>query len=210
MLTFLRIRSVKSWEITSKRVLFLLHKLKARDFALVLSLFHQVSSLGGLIDDDDVVSATALSNSQWSNLEKALPGNFFERVVSMLPMHVPKMTSEDLIRTLEVLVARNMGGQRLFDHYIYLKIERNALKFNCDQYCRTVRALADKQFVEDSVFWDDYMFKYATHDANGKEGQRRFTYNQAKKVWDSLIYLKLKCPTIDLKDTLVHVEKWLD
>ena len=36
------------------------------------------------------------------------------------------------------------------------------------------------------------------------------TYNQAKQVWDSLVYLKLRCPTIDLKDTLRNVEKWLD
>lgn len=128
----------------------------------------------------------------------------------MLPMHIPYMNNQDLVRTLEVLVQRELGGQRLFDHYIYMKIERNVLKFDVDQYCRTVRALADKQFVQDSVFWDDYVFKYATNDSNGKEGKRVFTYNQAKKVWDSLVYLKLRCPTIDLKDTLKHVEVWLD
>ena len=50
----------------------------------------------------------------------------------MLPMHVPRMNNRDLVRTLEVLVARNLGGQRLFDHYIYMKIERNVLKFNTD------------------------------------------------------------------------------
>lgn len=72
------------------------------------------------------------------------------------------MTNKDLVSTLEVLVQRNLGGKRLFDHYIYLKIERNVLKFTNDQYCRTVRALADKGFVEDSVFWDEYVFKYVT------------------------------------------------
>lgn len=128
----------------------------------------------------------------------------------MLPMHVTKLHNRDLVRVLEILVARNLGGQRLFDHYIYMKIERQVFKFNTDQYCRTVRALADKQFVEDSVFWDDYMFKYVTHNANGQEGKRVFTYRQAKQVWDSLVYLKLRCPTINLKDTLKHVEQWLD
>ena len=120
------------------------------------------------------------------------------------------MTNRDLVSTLEVLVRRNLGGNRLFDHYIYLKIERNVLKFTTSEYSRTVRALADKHFVQDSVFWDDYVFKYATHDANGKEGKREFTFKQAKQVWDSLVYLKLRCPEIDLKDTLKHIEKWLD
>ena len=128
----------------------------------------------------------------------------------MLPLHVPYMKNKELIDTLEVLVARNLGGKRLFDHYIYMKIERNVLKFTTDEYCRTVRALADKQFVEDAVFWEDFVFKYATHDANGKEGKRTFDFDQAKKVWDSLVYLKLRCPTIDLKDSLKNIEVWLD
>ena len=209
MLHGLRIRKVAAWEITSKRILFLLHKYQARDFALILSLFHQVKEVEfGQVED--VISPEALLTNNWESVSKVIPENFFERVVSLLPMHVPKMTNQDLVRTLEVLVARNLGGQRLFDHYIYMKIERNVLKFNIDLYCRTVRALADKQFVEDQVFWEDYVFKYATHDRNGNEGKRVFTFDEAKKVWDSLVYLKLRCPTIDLKDTLKNVEVWLD
>lgn len=120
------------------------------------------------------------------------------------------MSNRDLVSTLEVLVKREMGGERLFNHYIYMKIERNVLKFTPEQYCRTVRALADKHYVEDSVFWDDYVFKYVSRDSSGQDGKRVFTYKQAKKVWDSLVYLQIRCPTIDLKDTLKHVEKWLD
>ena len=101
-----------------------------------------------------MISAQVLADNNWRAVSEAVPEMFFERVVSMLPMHVPYMVNKDLVTTLEVLVKRNLGGQRLFDHYIYMKIERNVLKFTTDQYCRTVRALADKQFVEDSVFWD--------------------------------------------------------
>ena len=54
------------------------------------------------------------------------------------------------------------------------------------------------------------MFKYLTHDKNGHEGKRELTFNQAKKIWDSLVYLKIRCPTIDLKDSLKNVEKWLN
>ena len=61
---------------------------------------------------------------------------------------------------LEVLTKRNLGSERLFLHYIYLKLERSVLQFSVDQYCRTVRALADRRFVEDPVFWHDYIFQY--------------------------------------------------
>lgn len=98
----------------------------------------------------------------------------------MLPMHVPRMSDRELVRTLEVLVARNLGGDRLFDHYINMKMERNVLRFKPDLYSRTVRAYADKLFVQDSVFWDDYMFKYVSHDSNGIQGQRTFSYDEAK------------------------------
>ena len=45
-------------------------------------------------------------------------------------MHIPFMSNEDLIVTFEVLVRRNLGGERLFMNYMYLKLERNVMKFN--------------------------------------------------------------------------------
>ena len=213
MLNLLRIQHPKAWEMTSRRVLFLLHKYKARDFALMLRLFNEVKMLEFGREVDVISPEAAFQDAYKKNFKKiseGIPDNFFARVTGMLPMHVPSMTNKDLLTTLEVLVQRNLGGERLFNNYIYLKIEKNVLKFDHDQYCRTIRILADKQYVEDSVFWDEYMFKYLTHDKNGHEGKRELTFNQAKKIWDSLVYLKIRCPTIDLKDSLKNVEKWLN
>ena len=98
------------------------------------------------------------------------------------------------MNVLEVLVKRNLGSERLFLSYIYLRFERNVFKLSVNNYCRTVRAIADKQFVEDPVFWHDYMFKYVNHGKTGKEGERKFTPVEAKEVWEAIIYLKLRCP----------------
>jgi len=57
-----------------------------------------------------------------------------------------------------------------------------------------VRALADKGFVEDSVFWNDFMFKFVYQVAKPVGWERKFTPEEAKRVWDTIIYLKLKCP----------------
>ena len=54
------------------------------------------------------------------------------------------------------------------------------------------------------------MFKYLTHNKNGQEGKRELTVNQARKIWDSLVYLKIRCPTIDLKDSLAKCEKFMN
>jgi hypothetical protein len=48
------------------------------------------------------------------------------------------------VRTLEILVSKNLGGERLFEQYVLLSIERNVLKYTPELYCRTIRALADK------------------------------------------------------------------
>lgn len=119
---------------------------------------------------------------------------FFERIVGLLPMQISFLNNEQLVRTLEVLVRRELGSERLFLHYIFLKIERNVLKFNVDQFCRCVRAIADKGFADDSAFWNDYMFKFV-YEVNRPSGwAREFSPEEAKRVWDTLIYLKLRCP----------------
>lgn len=65
-----------------------------------------------------------------------------------------------------------------------------------------MRSLADKGFSEDSTFWHDFVFKFVFENAKPKHTEREFSFDEAKMVWDSLIYLKLKCPEIDLKNTL--------
>mmetsp|Transcript_1778 Transcript_1778/g.1216 ORF Transcript_1778/g.1216 Transcript_1778/m.1216 type:complete len:140 (+) Transcript_1778:585-1004(+) len=124
----------------------LLHKMKSRDLVHMLDLF-----------DRDVLDATGEPvYMQKASIE------FFERIAGILPMHVPHLTNNELIRALEVLVKRDIGSERLFLHYIFLKIEKNVLKFSTDLYCRMIRAIADKNFVEDSIFWNEFVFKYVS------------------------------------------------
>jgi hypothetical protein len=67
---------------------------------------------------------------------------FYERIAGILPMFVKDMSSQQVIRCLEVMVARNVGSDRLFQHYILHHIERHVLKFSVDLYSRMIRALA--------------------------------------------------------------------
>ena len=76
-----------------------------------------------------------------------------------------------------------------------------------------IRALADKQYVEDQVFWNEYVFKFIHNtpgaDAKTSKDTRTFTDEESRKLWDALIYLKLKCPSLDVKDHLNYVEKFM-
>lgn len=58
------------------------------------------------------------------------------------------------------------------------------------------------------MFWTDHVFKYFTETA--KKEKRTFTNDEAKKLWDALIFLKLRCPTLDIKGPLSIVEGFFD
>jgi hypothetical protein len=85
---------------------------------------------------------------------------FFERVAGILPMNIKNMSKDSLVRVLEVCVKRGVGSDRLFRDYLLLKLERNMMKLSINHYTRLVRSLADKQYVEDNVFWNEYVFRY--------------------------------------------------
>ena len=113
-----------------------------------------------------------------------------------------------MIGCLEVMVARNMGSERLFDHYMLHMIEKHVLSYTINEYSRMIRAMAEKGFVEDYVFWEKYAFKYVYFDPRSGE-ERKFSHEQAKKLWDSFVFLKLKCPSIEVKDVLKQLEKFI-
>lgn len=61
MLRKLRIKKVSAWRVTANRLLFLLHKYQAHDFAFLLKLFNSLQEMKfGDEMDNDVVSAEAL------------------------------------------------------------------------------------------------------------------------------------------------------
>jgi hypothetical protein len=133
------------WKETSTNILRLLHKFKGRDMATFLDIFDKET-----LDD---------AGEPFLFLEKA-PSEFFERITGLLPMHIAFLDGEMLLRCLEVLVKKNLGSERLFVHYIYMKLERIILGFSVDQYCRVLRTLADKGYSEDSEFWHNHIFRF--------------------------------------------------
>jgi hypothetical protein len=70
------------------------------------------------------------------------------------------LKKEQIVRTLEILVKRNLGSDRIFRDHLLLKVEKTVLTFTLNEYVRTLKALADKQYIEDSVFWNQYIFRY--------------------------------------------------
>lgn len=72
---------------------------------------------------------------------------FFERIIGIYPMYVKEMDNSQVIRSLEVMVKRNIGSDRLFEHYILFMIEKHVLKYSVGLYSRMIRVMAEKGFA---------------------------------------------------------------
>jgi hypothetical protein len=44
---------------------------------------------------------------------------------------------------------------------------------------------------------------------NEKKESKTFTEDEARTLWDSFIYLKLKCPTLDIQNHLTRIESFM-
>lgn len=192
-----KLEDERLWRNSARRMCMFLHKFKAGQLAQILDIYSRKK-------EQDDLSMDYYTKQK----ERAWPG-FIERIVSILPLHIPQMTNAQVVRTFEILVERNIGSDRLFEQYIYLSIEKNVFKYSPELYVRTVRALADKCYYEDPVFWQEYMLKYLNHDRNGNPGIRQFSSSDAKMVWEALAFLKFKVPQVDLKDYVSYVEDQL-
>ena len=181
----LNILDKEMWNKVADRLMLMVHKLKFREYADCLYLF-----------DKDLRDERGESLS----IRKAEP-EFFEKIVSLMPVHVKRFDQERLVNTLEILVKKNLGSERLFLNYILFYIERKSKGFHLNQFTRTIYALADKQFSEDPVFWEN-IFKYVTKN-------QYWTVDEAKKIWDSLTYLRLKSPMVNVDETMKYIEKYL-
>jgi hypothetical protein len=87
-------------------------------------------------------------------------------------------------------------------------IERHITNYSVDLYCRLIKALAEREFFEDPVFWDQFAFKYVFYDPRTK-GDKVFSPRQAKKLWDTYILLKLRFEALDVSEVLSYVEQFM-
>lgn len=134
----------------------MLHKYNGRQLTMAMHLFNKE-----VIDHE---------GNPFMFLTKA-PEEFYERITALLPMHISFLSNEELLRTLEVLVEKNLGSERLFKNYIYMQIERRVLNYDANQYERLLRALADKGIDQDRQFWQ-IVLKWVYERARPKGGER--------------------------------------
>lgn len=105
----MRVTDETMWQTNAQMVLRMLHLYKTRDLSQFLDIFDR-----DVLDDE----------GEPIGVKKTADEKLFEQIIGLLPMYVKEMNNEQVIRSLEVMTARNLGSDRLFDHYVLFMIEK--------------------------------------------------------------------------------------
>lgn len=124
---------------------------------------------------------------------------FFNKIITILPVQIEKMTTTDVIKVMEVMIVQNIKPTKLLRYFIYPKFEKTAKKLNFQVYIRMLKVLGKMQYQEDKIFWKDFVLENIYNlDLNEKETQL---------LYDILVSVKLSCPEIEFTKYLTILEK---
>jgi hypothetical protein len=211
------------WKKLEDKIIKYLHKLKPYMFAEILTLFNKkidkdyskFERRSIFYEMDDLTSSsnnnssnqssnstsTELSVIPSSNSNNKYRGSweFFNKLITVLPVQIEKMTTLDVVRVMEVMILQNIKPTKLLRYFIYPKFEKTAKKLNFQVYIRMLKVLAEMQFQEDKVFWKDYVLENI-YNLDMSENEVNLLYHVLRSV-------KISCPDIDFTKFLVILEK---
>jgi hypothetical protein len=192
----LNINNLEYWESISSHTHRLAHTFDAASIANFFDVF--VPKPSEDLQDDVVYLDKEIEKHQKS---KRCSDQVLNQLIKVLYLEVKNLSTTDLIRVCEGCSQRNLGDQSLYKEYLFFYIERRVKNFTIDQFVRILKVLGDRQYTEDSIFWNDYMFP--------RIYKSPLNQNDATLVWDSLLALQVKCPELNLAIPLNYVESLL-
>ena len=71
-----------------------------------------------------------MKTSLEETIEPRIGAKFLERIVAILPIHLPQMKNAEVVDILEIMVKHNLGSERLWEQYLLLSIEKNVLHYS--------------------------------------------------------------------------------
>ena len=192
----LNINNPEIWKALSHQIIRIIHKFDPKSIANILDVF--VPPLEESLKDDVVYLDKEIAKKQ---KEERCNNAFLQRIVTIMPIHVKKLTISQLVRVCEVWSQRNLGDKRLYKEFLFFYIEKNIKGLNIDQYVRILRVLGDRRYTDDLIFWNDFVFP--------KIYLKALNQKEAKKIWDALIALKVKCPELNWSIPIEYIESLL-
>lgn len=95
-----------------------------------------------IFNDEDTGNETSLTIiDKKKEIKRRGSLRFMNLMVSILPMKVEKMTMLDVLRCVDVILDNNLKSDRLFNYFVYPKMEEEASKINFYVYIKLLKVL---------------------------------------------------------------------
>lgn len=165
-------RDQEIWAQIEKSIDRLLHKLKPNQIVKVLDLLSKQPNR--------------------SNKE------FMNKLLTILPIHINTLSDRDLLNLISICIKQNMINERLFNYFIYPRLEFKMSKFSFKNYVHCLRLLGELNYEEDPVFWNEHVLP----------GIFNFHYNleRSQDLWNALMFVKVNCPTVETAKFILLLE----
>lgn len=99
---------------------------------------------------------------------------------------------------MNVCINQNLINERLFNYFIFPRIEQIAGRMKFSDYIETLNLLCVLQYQEDKVFWNDHVLAAIFN--------FYLSLDDATLLWQSFMKVKINCPNIDISKHLTLVE----
>eukprot|EP00344_Euplotes_crassus_P009099 CAMPEP_0197003280 /NCGR_PEP_ID=MMETSP1380-20130617/7593_1 /TAXON_ID=5936 /ORGANISM="Euplotes crassus, Strain CT5" /LENGTH=325 /DNA_ID=CAMNT_0042421737 /DNA_START=362 /DNA_END=1337 /DNA_ORIENTATION=+ len=193
----LNYNNVDFWDEIQVYIMKHLHKYNGKELVRILDLL--VPNVEDDLDDDDVVYLHKEIEKK-QKLERS-EREFLQRIINIIPIHVKDFYPSRLTRLAEVCVQRELGDDRFYKEFLFFYVEKKIKMFSIDNYCRILRVLGTKQYTDDIIFWNSFIFPRIYLFPLNK--------SDAHQVWESLVALKMKCQDLDCTIPINYIESLL-
>lgn len=164
--------NTKIWTMVEQAVEKFLHKLKPVQIILFLDLL----------------------NREPNRTSK----EFANKMLTILPIHVNSLSDKSIITLVEICLNKDLVNERLFNYFIYPRIESRIHKYSLSNYIKMLKLLGRLNYQDDLVFWNEHilpnLFNY------------ELNYEQTKDMWEIFIELKVNCPLLDISKYIILIE----
>lgn len=168
----LNMKDTDFWRLIERGLDRVLHKLKPHHIVNMLDLFNREPF-------------------------RASP-EFFNKLITVMPIHIERLSDTDLITFIKICLNQDIKNERLFKYFIYPKIESRGEAFNFEHYIEILKILAELEFQDDLVFWNQHILP-ATF-------RFQYSYEQAQMLWESFVKLRVSVPNVDIGKYVLLIE----
>lgn len=107
-------KNINYWKLIEENIDKLLHKIKIRQFPVLIEILNKKLKVEELDDQENVIKPPVFRASK----------DLFQKFVTILPIHIENLTLVELFTVCDMLIDNKIVNDRLLVYFIYPRFEQ--------------------------------------------------------------------------------------